>query len=39
MDEGCSMNGTSFSEEAQCGGPLRRDPLLGTPRDMLSKVL
>jgi hypothetical protein len=29
----------SVSEEDQCGGPLGRTPLLGTPKDMLSKAL
>ena len=27
-----------LSEEAQCGGPLRRAPLLGTLEDMLRKA-
>jgi hypothetical protein len=39
MDEGGSRTGTSLSEEAQCGGPLRRAPLLGTPKDMSSTAL
>ena len=30
MDEWGSTNGASLSEEAQCGGPLGRAPLLGT---------
>jgi hypothetical protein len=34
-DEGGSRNGASLSEEAQCGGPLGRASLLGTPKDML----
>jgi hypothetical protein len=37
MDEGCSRNGALLSEEAQCGGPLRRAPLLGTLEDTLRK--
>ena len=28
-----------LSEEVQCGGPLRRAPLLGTLQDMLRKAL
>jgi hypothetical protein len=39
MDEGDSKVGVSLSEEAQCGGPLERESLLGTPEDMLSKAL
>ena len=39
MDEGDSRNGAFLSEEAQCGGPLWRDPLLGTLEDMLRKAL
>jgi len=39
MDEGCSRNGAFLSEEAQCGGPLGRAPLLGTLEDMLRKAL
>jgi hypothetical protein len=35
VDVGGSWNGASLFEEAQCGGPLRRVPLLGTPKDML----
>jgi hypothetical protein len=38
MDEGGSTNGTSLSEEAQCGGPLGRAPLLRTLEDMLRKA-
>jgi len=33
MDEGVCRNGASLSEEAHCGGPLRRAPLLGTLED------
>jgi len=39
MDEGGSRNGAFLSEEAQCGGPLGRAPLLGTLEDMLRKAL
>ena len=39
MDEGGSKNGPSLSEEAQCGEPLGRAPLLGTLEDMLRKAL
>jgi hypothetical protein len=39
MDNRGSRVGVSLSEEAQCGGPLGRAPLLGTPKDMLSKAL
>jgi hypothetical protein len=39
MDEGGSRYGASFSEEAQCGGPMGRATLLGTLKDMLSKAL
>jgi hypothetical protein len=39
MDEGGSSNGVSLSKKAQCGGPLGRASLLGTPKDMLRKVL
>jgi hypothetical protein len=39
MDVVGSRNGTTLSEEAQCGGPLKRAPLLGTQKDMLSKAL
>jgi hypothetical protein len=35
MDVRDSRNGASLCEEAQCGGPLRRAPLLGIPKDML----
>ena len=34
-----STNGVFLSEEAQCGGPLGRAPLLGTLEDMLIKAL
>jgi len=30
MDEGGSRNGASLSEEAQCGGPRGKAPLLET---------
>jgi hypothetical protein len=39
MDEGGSRNGAFLSEQAQCGGPLGRAPLLGTLEDMLRKAL
>jgi hypothetical protein len=39
MDEGGSKNGAFLSEEAQCGGPLRRAPLIETLEDMLRKAL
>ena len=39
MVEGGSRNGVFLSENAQCGGPLGRVPLLGTLKDMLRKVL
>jgi len=39
MGEGGCRNGAFLSEEAQCGGPLGRAPLLGTLEDMLRKVL
>jgi hypothetical protein len=39
MDEGGSRNGAFLSEEAQCGGPLGRAPLLGTLEDMLIKAM
>ena len=39
MDEGGSRNGASLSEEAQCGGPLERAPLLRTLENMLRKAL
>jgi hypothetical protein len=35
MDVGGSRNGASHFEEAQCGGPLGRAPLLGTLKGML----
>jgi hypothetical protein len=35
MDVGGSKKGASLFAEAQCGGPLGRAPLLGTPKDML----
>jgi len=38
MDEGGSRNGAFLSEEAQCGGPLGRVPLLGTLEDTLRKA-
>ena len=38
MDEGGSRNGAFLSEEAQCGWPLGRAPLLGTLKDMLRKA-
>jgi hypothetical protein len=38
MDEGGSRNGAFLSEEAQCGEPLWRDPLLGTLEDMLEAL-
>jgi hypothetical protein len=39
MDKGGSRNGALLSEDAQCGGPLGRVPLLGTLQDMLRKAL
>jgi hypothetical protein len=39
MDEGASRDGAFLSEEAQCGGPLGRAPLLETLEDMLRKAL
>jgi hypothetical protein len=39
MDEGVSKNGVLLYEEAQCGGPLGRVPLLGALDDMLGKIL
>jgi len=39
MDEVGFRNGAFLSEEAQCGGPLGRAPLLGTVPDMLRKAL
>ena len=38
MDEGGSKSGAAISEEAQCGGPRGRAPLLGTLQDMLRKA-
>ena len=38
MDEGGSRNTAFLYEEAQCGGPLGRTPLLGTLEDMLRRV-
>jgi hypothetical protein len=38
MDEWGSRNRMSLYEEAQCGGPLGRAPLLGTMEDMLSRT-
>ena len=38
MDEGGYRNGAFLSEEAQCGGPLGRVPLLGNLEDMLRKA-
>jgi hypothetical protein len=32
---GCSRNRASLFEKAQCGGPMGRAALLGTPKDML----
>jgi hypothetical protein len=37
--KGVLENGTFLSEEAQCRGPLGRDPLLWTLEDMLQKAL
>jgi hypothetical protein len=39
MDERGSRNGAFLSEEAECGGPLGRAPLLGTLEDMLRKAM
>jgi len=39
MDEGGSSNGAFLSAEAQCGGPLRKTPLLETLEGMLGKAL
>ena len=39
MDDRGTRNGAFLSEEAQCGGPLGRAPLLGTLDDMLRKAL
>ena len=36
MDEGGYRNWESLSEEAQCGGPLGRAPLLGAPDTAIS---
>jgi hypothetical protein len=36
--KGGSRKGVPLSEEAQCGGPLDRAPLLGTLQDMLRKA-
>jgi hypothetical protein len=33
MDVGDSRNGVSVFEEAQCGEPLAKVPLPGTPKD------
>ena len=38
MEEGASTNGACLCEEAQCGGPLGRSPVLGTLEDMLRKA-
>jgi hypothetical protein len=38
MDERGCTGGASLSEEAQCGGPLGRAPLVGTLEDMLRKA-
>jgi len=38
-DEGGSRNWAFLCEEAQCGGPLRSAPLLGTMENILSKAL
>ena len=38
MDGGGSRNGAFLSEEAQCGGPMGKAPLLGTLEDMLRKA-
>jgi hypothetical protein len=35
MDVGGSRNGVSVFEQAQCGGPMGRVPLLGTLEDMI----
>jgi len=39
MDEGGTRNGAFLSEEAQCGGPLGRAPVLETLEIMLKMVL
>jgi len=36
--DGGSRNGAFLSEKAQCRGPLRRAPLMGTLEDMLRKA-
>ena len=38
MDVGSSRNGAFLSEEAQCGEPLGKAPLLETLEDMLRKA-
>jgi hypothetical protein len=38
MDETGSRNGAFHSEEAHCGGPLTRAPLLGILEDTLRKA-
>ena len=38
LQPGSSRNGAFLSEEARCGGPLGRTPLLGTLEDMLRKA-
>jgi hypothetical protein len=38
MDVDGSRNGTSLSEEGECGGPLGRVLLLGTLEDMLKAL-
>jgi len=38
MDGGGSRNGAFLSEDAQCGGPPGRAPLLGNLEDMLRKA-
>jgi hypothetical protein len=39
MNEGGSRNAAFLSEDAQCGGPLGRAPLLGTLEEMFRKAL
>ena len=39
MYAGCSKSGVSLSEGALWGKPGRKAPLLGTPKDILSKAL
>jgi hypothetical protein len=39
MDEGGSGNGALLSEEAQCGGPLGKAPLMGTLEDIFRKAM